>query len=85
MIAVQNFSDVPSSKPTFEELLTEAVIEALRNTGYHQLLDLQVQVDGHEVTLRGRLPSYFLKQIAYQAVSHVPGVNVILDKIDVVN
>ena len=29
--------------------------------------------------------TYYLKQIAHQAVSQVPGVNVILDNIDVVS
>ena len=85
MIAIQNSSQMPSRKPTFEDPLTEAITGALRDTGYHQLLGLQVRVDGHEVILRGRLPTYYLKQIAHQAVSQVPGVNVILDNIDVVS
>lgn len=83
MVAAQTFLRVEPGNSTFEDALIEAVTAALQKTGYYQLCQLLVAVDGHEVTLQGRLPSYYLKQIAHHAVANVPGVNIILDRIDV--
>lgn len=83
MVVAQTFLEIVPGISTFEDALIEAVTGALQKAGYHQLGHLQVAVDGHEVTLQGRLPSYYLKQIAHHVVANVPGVNVILDRIDV--
>ena len=85
MIAAQVLLSVQPITSAIIEPLAEAITGALRKTGYRQLLDLQIRVDGHDVILRGRLPSYYLKQIAHHVVSTVPGVNLILDAIDVVS
>lgn len=85
MIATQYLSPDQSSCHSSADSLATAITGALRKTGYRQLLDLQVRVDGHDVILRGRLPSFYLKQLAQHTVSVVPGVKVILDAIDVVN
>lgn len=77
-------SPIPLSATGSESPNAETVALALRNTEYLQLQDLNVRVDGDAVILRGRLSSYYLKQLAYQAVLAVPGIHTILDAIDVV-
>lgn len=62
------------SKRTFEDDLTEEILSALRGTGYLELYDVSVSVDGHDVLLFGCLPSYFLKQKAEYTTRSIPGV-----------
>lgn len=68
----------------FESQIADEVMFALRQTGYAQIPDLEIRVDGHNVFLKGRLPSYYLKQKAHRAVLAVPGVHTIIDEIDIV-
>lgn len=68
-----------------EEMFSEKVSMALRNSGYVQLQDLNVRVDHQGVHLQGRLPSYYLKQLAHQVVLSMPEVRTLIDDIDVVN
>lgn len=68
----------------FESRIADEVMFALRQTGYAQIPDLEIRVDGHNVFLKGRLPSYYLKQKAHHAVLAVPGVHTIIDEIDIV-
>lgn len=84
MFAAQDLLSVQPLVAKMESSLADAVTVALRSSGYQQLHALSVRVDGHDVILHGRLPSYYLKQIAHHIVSAVPGVHVILDAIDVV-
>lgn len=41
--------------------------------------------DGRNLFLTGRLPTFYLKQMVQEAVRHVPGVQNIVNQIDVVN
>lgn len=84
MVDSQSSPPVPPAATDFESRIAEDVIMALRNTGYAQLPELEIRVDGHDVFLKGRLPSYYLKQKAHYAVLAVPGVHTIVDEIDVV-
>jgi osmotically-inducible protein OsmY len=52
--------------------LTERVERALRSTGYGPLRDVEISVNAGVVLLLGRVPSYFLKQIAQAAALAVP-------------
>src|SRR5690349_11610121 len=54
--------------------LLARVDQALRATGYLSLRELKCTVGEGLVTLRGRLPSYYMKQVAHVAVRAVPGV-----------
>jgi osmotically-inducible protein OsmY len=54
--------------------LAERVDHALRSTGYVPLRDIAVTVQGRLVMLEGRVPSYFLKQLAQASAMAVPGV-----------
>ena len=81
----QELFPIQASATEFDSPIADVVFVALRNTGYVQLRDLHVHVDGQDVILRGRLPSYYLKQIAHSVVLAVPGVRTIHDAIDVVS
>jgi osmotically-inducible protein OsmY len=75
----------PQRKPTtmlnrpnpFETLfqeITEIARAALRQSAYAELRELSCDFDGGILTLRGRVPTYYLKQLAQEAVADVPGV-----------
>lgn len=68
---------------TFEDLVANEVTDALHATGYNQLRYLEVVVDGHEVWLRGRVPSYFLKQKAEFITLSIPDVGIFHSEIEV--
>ena len=61
------------SRPCDEQIVSQ-VCDALAATRYPSLQNLQVYCDHGRVTLQGRLPTYFLKQIAQSAVQSVAGV-----------
>lgn len=67
-----------------ERRLANDVVSALQNTGYLQLQDLEVLVDGHGVRLRGTLPSFYLRQKAHHIALRVPGVLNLVDDVDVI-
>ena len=50
-----------------------------------RLNDVAIAHEGMTLTLRGRLPSFYLKQLVQEAVRHVPGVQRVRNMIDVVS
>lgn len=50
-----------------------------------RLKDVAILHEGVTLTLRGRLPSFYLKQLVQEAVRHVPGVQRVRNMIDVVS
>ena len=58
-----------------DERIVDQVHQALHASGYGQLRKLQVHCDHGRVTLQGRLPTYYLKQVAQSLVDTVPGVH----------
>lgn len=54
--------------------LASDVHNALRNTGYSEIYNLDVIVDAHEVHLSGRVSSYYIRQRAENAALSIPGV-----------
>ena len=56
---------------------------ALEQSGYDQLRNLRVAVDAGEVVLRGRLPSYYLTQLALTKAMRVEGVARVRNEIQV--
>ncbi len=64
--------------------LTERVEHALCATGYGALRVIEVSVNARIVHLVGRVPSYYLKQIAQATVLAVPGAHQIHNGLDVV-
>ncbi len=65
--------------------LSEQVIQVLRATGYLPLRDLDIFAAEGFVILRGRVPSYYLKQVAQAAVLGLPGVDDVRNELDVIS
>jgi hypothetical protein len=64
--------------------LAERVERALCGTGYQALRAVEVAVCGPLIILRGRVPSYYLKQLAQAAALEVDGVRELRNDLDVV-
>lgn len=63
--------------------LADALLRALDRTGYGWLRRVAVAAEGGSVVLQGRVPSYYLKQLAQEAVLAVPGVEVLRNELQV--
>jgi osmotically-inducible protein OsmY len=63
--------------------LAEAVRAALDGTGYTWLRRVVVVAEGGCFILRGRVPSFYIKQLAQVAVMAVPGVDVLRNELEV--
>jgi osmotically-inducible protein OsmY len=57
--------------------------KALRLTGYAALRAVRVVANGQMVILRGRVPSYHLKQVAQTAAMDVAGVRELHNELEV--
>ena len=56
------------------QAIQAAIQEALLLTGYGELRRVEVECDGDAVTISGRVPTYYLKQLAQNAALDVPGI-----------
>jgi len=72
----------PRTEPAVSERSSRQVIEALRATGYVPLRDLGVMASQGTGVLCGRVPSYYLKQLAQSALLSVPGIDQVRNEID---
>jgi osmotically-inducible protein OsmY len=63
--------------------LAERVERALRATGYGPLRGIQVAVQARLVILGGRVPSYYLKQVAQATALAVAGAHQVRNDLDV--
>jgi osmotically-inducible protein OsmY len=63
--------------------LAERVARALRATGYGPLRDIEVTVQARLVLLAGRVPSYYLKQVAQTTALGVPGAQQVRNDLEV--
>lgn len=64
--------------------LAEHIERALRATGHGALRAVEVAVRGRLVILSGRVPTYYLKQIAQATALTVPGTHQLHNDLDVV-
>jgi osmotically-inducible protein OsmY len=64
--------------------LAERVERALRATGYPPLRAVEVSVCGQLVILQGRVPSYYMKQLAQAVAMGVAGVRELRNDVQVV-
>ena len=64
--------------------LAERIERALHATGYSALRDIKVFVNARIVHLVGRVPSYYLKQLAQVTALAVPGTHQIHNDVDVI-
>jgi osmotically-inducible protein OsmY len=75
----------PLLTQSLEDLrLAERIERALRATGYGALRAIGVSVTARLVHLAGRVPSYYLKQIAQVTVLTIPGTQQIRNDLDVI-
>jgi osmotically-inducible protein OsmY len=82
MDAVQ--AAAPLLTQNLEDLrLAERIERALRATGYAPLRGVQVTVHAGLVVLRGRFPTYYLKQVAQTTVLAVPGAHQVRSDLEV--
>jgi hypothetical protein len=66
--------------------LAEAARRRLKNTSYHRIRGLSCECDERGVLyLRGRLSSYYQKQLAQEAVAGLPGIVGIVNHAEVVD
>jgi osmotically-inducible protein OsmY len=63
--------------------LAERVERALSATGYAPLRGIAVTVQGRMVMLTGRVPSYYLKQLAQATALAVPGAKQVRNDLEV--
>ena len=63
--------------------IAEAANECLRNSPYRPLRSVLCECDWGVLLLKGRLPSFYHKQLAQQAVASVEGVSQIVNEIEV--
>ncbi len=81
--ALQATAPLPAQRLE-DERLAEQVENALRTTGYGALRTVRVSVCAGVVILRGRVSSYYLKQVVQATTSAVPGAREISNGLDVV-
>jgi osmotically-inducible protein OsmY len=63
--------------------IAETARTALRRSPYFELHDLSCDYSGGILTLRGTVPTYYLKQIAQTSVANVPGVVEVHNRVEV--
>jgi len=83
MDAVETTAAMDSSRETHGRLLRE-VRNRLRSAGYHAHRDIQCDCQGGVAVLRGRVPTYYLKQVAQSALLRHPGDIKVVNLIEVV-
>ena len=57
------------------QAVQDAIQQALHLTGYGELRRVQVGCDGDAVTITGRVPTYYLKQLAQNVALEIPGID----------
>lgn len=74
-LPVQTPRPKPLSRvPRPEELTVARIHEALHHSGYDQLRRIQVYYHHGRVVLQGRVSTYYMKQVAQEAVRTIPEV-----------
>jgi hypothetical protein len=75
--------DRPNPFASLFQEITEIAQAALRQSAYFELREVSCDFHGGVLTLRGRLTSYHLKQLAQTAVAEVPGVIEVDNRVEV--
>ena len=65
--------------------VADDIQRAIRTSGYAALYRLDVDFQAGVATLRGRVPSWYLRQMAQMLVRRVPGVEQLVDCLEVVD
>jgi osmotically-inducible protein OsmY len=80
---IDSFGGTNPFAAMFQEIADIAQAE-LRRSSYFELRDIACDFSGGILTLRGRVPSYHLKQLAQATVAEVPGVIEVHNQVEVV-
>ena len=73
-----------SSAPPHGDGIRREAEDRLRRSGYLALSDVSCDARDDVIYLRGRLPSYYLKQIAQAVADEVEGVRRVVNRIEVI-
>jgi hypothetical protein len=73
---------VPQARPS-AIALGHAAEDLFRRSGYLALRDVSCVATGGELCLRGRLPSYYLKQVAQEIATSVAGPRRVINQIEI--
>ena len=76
--------DRPNPFAALFQEIAEIAQQVLRQSSYFELRDVSCEFSGGILTLRGRVPSYHLKQLAQASVADVPGVVEVHNRVEVV-
>jgi hypothetical protein len=76
--------DRPNPFAALFQEIAEIAQQALRRSSYFELREVCCDFSGGILTLRGRVPSYHLKQMAQASVAEVPGVVEVNNRLEVV-
>jgi len=72
-----------SSSPAPSTIAAEAAEQQLRRSAYRSLHDIRCTMDAGTVVLRGCVPSFFMKQLAQEAVRKTEGVRAVVNELEV--
>lgn len=72
-------------RPARESAVEQLAQRHLRQSGYRSIGNLHCAFHEGELTLRGRLPSYYLKQLAQTVVANVQDVQIVRNRVEVVD
>ncbi|MCA9206465.1 MAG: BON domain-containing protein [Pirellulaceae bacterium] len=76
------YHDSPTTNGTVERIAEQAE-KNLRDSPYLVLRNVLCDFDGHVLTLRGRLPSFHMKQVAQTIVGNLEAVQRVDNRIEV--
>jgi DNA-binding response OmpR family regulator len=79
-----SLAEMADSDEADRELLQQ-VKSSLHQLGYRAIGTLEIQIERGTAVLQGRVPTFYLRQIAVECVKRLTGVTQIIDRIDVVN
>lgn len=77
------FFDRPNPFAALFQEIGEIAQAILRRSSYFELREVSCEFSGGILTLRGRVPSYHLKQLAQASVAEVPGVIEVHNRVEV--
>jgi osmotically-inducible protein OsmY len=75
--------DRPNPFAALFQEIADIAQATLRQSPYCELHEVSCEFSGGVLTLRGRLPNYYLKQLAQVAVAEVPGVIEVHNQVEV--
>lgn len=78
-----SLEEISDSDEADRELLQQ-VKSSFHDRGYRSIRTLEIQIERGTAVLQGRVPTFYMRQIAVECVKRLTGVTQIIDRIDVV-